>query len=101
MAVTADGASPNRKFFRMHCSDATADLCYKTLNPYASEERSVYFFSDVPHRRQEMVGLDHSSAKGTRSPWVSFIMNYYVMIIIAIIDQWAGYIIVATFVEIV
>ena len=42
IAITADGASPNRKFFRMHCSDATVDLCYKTPNPYASEDRSVY-----------------------------------------------------------
>ena len=44
IAVTADGASPNRKFFHMH-GDGTV---YKTRNLYASDERDVYFFSIHP-----------------------------------------------------
>ena len=79
VAVTADGASPNRKVFHMHSmSNASTDdvddeddmdhandkddtndtgdtenkddgLCYKSCNPYTNEKRSVFFFSDVPH----------------------------------------------------
>ena len=74
IAITADGASPNRKFFHMHCSDATVDLCYKTPNPYTSEDRSVYFFSDVPHLMKTTRNCwSHSSTKGTRSLWVSLL----------------------------
>ena len=71
IAVTADGASCNRKFFRMHQSsdndaddqedDATEDesedetfsdefkVTYKTTNIYSPDKRPLYFISDVPH----------------------------------------------------
>lgn len=43
MAITADGASPNRKFFHMHSlNTSNGDLCYKTQNPYTSEDRNIY-----------------------------------------------------------
>ena len=45
VAITADGASPNRKMFRLHSPSGT-EICYKT---YTSENRSIYFFLDVPH----------------------------------------------------
>ena len=48
MAITADGAGPNRKFFRLH-STPNSDVCYKTTNPYTIESRPLYFFCDVPH----------------------------------------------------
>ena len=48
LVVTADGASPNRKFFRMH-KKSRQSLCYKTTNPYTDEKRALYFMSDVPH----------------------------------------------------
>ena len=48
LAVTADGASPNRKFFRMHGS-LKDGVVYKTKNLYAFDDRDVYFFSDAPH----------------------------------------------------
>ncbi len=44
IAATADGASPNRSFFKLHSSTE-----YKTLNPYSADERYIYFFSDPPH----------------------------------------------------
>lgn len=70
MAVTADGASSNRKFFRMHSSSGST-TCYKAVNPYA-QERSVYFFSDVPHLIKTTRNCwSHSGANGTRSMWVS------------------------------
>lgn len=43
LALTADGASCNRKFFKMHQS------IHKTLNPFSSNNRCIFFFSDVPH----------------------------------------------------
>ena len=47
VALTSDGASPNRKFFNMHSTNKK--VCYKTANPYTEENRNIYFFSDVPH----------------------------------------------------
>lgn len=71
IGITADGASPNRKFFHMHSSGST-DLCYKTRNPYTSEDRSIYFFSDVPHLMKTTRNCwSHSSTKGTRNLWVN------------------------------
>ena len=47
IAFTCDGASANRKFFKLHKSPETK-LIYKTNNPYANE-RPVFFISDPPH----------------------------------------------------
>lgn len=38
--VTCDGASPNRRFFNLHC---TNDNFYWTWNPYAKPRRKLYF----------------------------------------------------------
>ena len=48
IALTCDGASANRKFFKLHKS-STDDIIYKTINPYAGEDRPVFFISDPPH----------------------------------------------------
>lgn len=51
IATTSDGASPNRRFYRLHESldgDADKDICYHTLNLFAPH-RFIYFFSDAPH----------------------------------------------------
>lgn len=52
IVVTTDGASPNRKFFRMHEDPSGTNVCngvmYKTTNIYAPE-REIYCTSDVPH----------------------------------------------------
>ena len=48
IALTGDGASCNRKFFRPHNTD-NDEICYKTINPYSDERRYIYFISDVPH----------------------------------------------------
>ena len=42
LVITADGASANRKFFRMHHNDSKDDICYKTKNPYAKDERNIF-----------------------------------------------------------
>ena len=50
MAITADGASTNRLFFRLHSSSsAREEVTYRVWNPYSREGRYVYFFSDAPH----------------------------------------------------
>ena len=52
IAATADGASPNRKFFRMHKAldgDSHDKVVYRTKNLFSKDERYIYFFADVPH----------------------------------------------------
>ena len=42
MVITCDGASPNRKFFKMHTtSKQTGTVTYKTKNPYSPDGREV------------------------------------------------------------
>ena len=45
ISVTSDGASPNRRFYKL-CKDRGID--YKTRNPF-SPDRYIYFFCDPPH----------------------------------------------------
>ena len=44
--ITADGATNNRRFFKLH--DPSSPLVHKTENPF-DPDRFVYFFSDPPH----------------------------------------------------
>ncbi|KAL5497084.1 hypothetical protein EMCRGX_G013484 [Ephydatia muelleri] len=46
LAITADGASSNRRFFKLH--DPTAKFLHKTLNTH-DPDRYIFFFSDPPH----------------------------------------------------
>ena len=68
IAITGDGASTNRKFFKMH-SNSGGSPCYKTPNPYSSEERSIYFFSDTPHLLKTTRNC-WSHSGGKRKLWV-------------------------------
>ena len=47
LAVTCDGASSNRTFMKLHQSGD--NLTYKTINPYANEDRPLFFISDPSH----------------------------------------------------
>ena len=47
IGITADGGSPNRKFFQMHKSEGK--IVYKTKNIYSNDNRNIYFISDPPH----------------------------------------------------
>ena len=56
ISCTADGASPNRKFFKMHkalfnyTNNGDDEIIYHTLNLYARDgNRKIFFFSDAPH----------------------------------------------------
>ncbi len=66
LCVTADGASPNRKFFRMHKLDVTESKLVR--NPYSSETgRWLFFYVDPPHLVKRVHNCwSHSGASGTR-----------------------------------
>ena len=73
IAATSDGASPNRRFYRLHKpldGDADADVCYRTINLYAPH-RFVYFFSDAPHlvKTTRNCLLHSGSGSCTRYMW--------------------------------
>ena len=66
IASTCDGASPNRRFYRMHKSldgNAADDVCYRTVNFYAPH-RYIYFFSDAPHLIKTTRNCLYSSGHG-------------------------------------
>ena len=69
IAATADGASPNRRFFRLHMQ-SSEDHEYKTVNPYAEDKRFIYFFSDPPHILKT---IRNCLASTKRDLWVSLI----------------------------
>ena len=74
IATTSDGASPNRKFYRIHFDmdgGAEKDVCYRVVNPFAESLRYIYFFSDAPHLVKTTRNcLMHSGAgRCTRSMW--------------------------------
>ncbi len=51
IAAAADGASPNRKFFRLHSQldgDCGKDVVHRAINIY-DPSRYIYFFADAPH----------------------------------------------------
>ncbi len=49
LAATFDGASPNRRLVKIHAlGSQKSGVPYKVLNPYALEERYLFFISDPP-----------------------------------------------------
>ena len=79
VVVTADGASANRKFFKMHGDGS--EVCYKTKNPYTSEDRNIFFMSDPPHLMKTTRNCwSHSHSHGnTRDMWVCFQMCIHII----------------------
>ena len=65
--ITADGASVNRKFFRMHYDKNDPNsFAYKTLNPYSTDNRWIYFIADPPHLMKTVRNCwSHSGVTGT------------------------------------
>ena len=73
IAATSDGASPNRRFYRMHKAmdgGTDKDVCYCTVNLFA-RHRYIYFFSDSPHlvKTARNCLLHSGSDKCTRYMW--------------------------------
>ena len=78
VAATCDGASANRKFFRMHFGlthddelSADTDVVYRTIIFFSEDKRYIYFISDPPHLLKTARNcLNNSgSGKGTRFMW--------------------------------
>ena len=78
MGVTCDGATQNRKFFKMHHLmtweedlNSDVDVTYRIRNPFADDDRYIYFISDPPHLLKTLRNCLKSSAHGqtTRYMW--------------------------------
>ena len=78
VAATCDGASANRKFFRMHFGlthadelNADTDVVYRTINFFSEDKRYIYFISDAPHLLKTARNSVNNSGcgKGTRFMW--------------------------------
>ena len=73
ICITADGSSSNRKFFRMNKS-RDLSIPYKTNNPYAKDERWIYFIADPPHLIKTVRNCwSHSGVNGTIHMEVNYI----------------------------
>ena len=72
IAAVSDGASANRKFFRMHRNldgEAGKSITYRTINLYAPN-RFIWFFADVPHLVKTVRNcMYHSGFGKTRLMW--------------------------------
>ena len=79
IAVDCDGASPNRKLFQMHRHltqdddmNPETDVTYRTRNLFSgTENRFLYFISDVPHLLKTARNCLSNSGSGkfTRYMW--------------------------------
>ena len=78
VAITCDGASTNRKVFRMHFDmtldddiNPDIDVTYRTLNLFSGEKRYIYFISDPPHLLKTARNCLSNSGAGrcTRFMW--------------------------------
>lgn len=76
IAVTADGASTNHRFFQLHNLSARVTP-HMTINPYACEECYIYFFSDVPHLLKT---VRNGLASNTRYLWILYLYVTYICI---------------------
>ena len=68
-AAVNDGASPNRKFFRLHvqlAKDVDCDVVYKVKNIFAPSQY-IFFFPDSPHLMKTARNCLYSSGFGSHS----------------------------------
>ena len=72
LALTCDGASPNRRLWKLH--RRTNEVIYKVPNPYAIDHQ-LYFISDPPHLLKT---IRNSWYNSKRKLWVSnkFVPNF-------------------------
>ena len=69
--ITSDGASPNRRFIRLHNQDNQQEIVYKAKNRFADDNRYIYFISDPPHllKTARNCMANSNSHKKTRKLW--------------------------------
>jgi len=78
LALTCDGASPNRRLWKLHSQKD--EMIYKVANPFAAD-RQLYFISDPPHLLKTIRNCWYNSK---RTLWVSkcILRIYYSKLII-------------------
>ena len=89
IAATADGASQNRKFFKMHkylCGDSEADVIYRTKNIHTKEMHFIYFFADAPHLVKTVRNCLYHSGSGRGARYMSnngfsFLVTYSLFVL--------------------
>ena len=65
LGVTCDGATPNRRLWRLH--GGKDELVYKVPNIFADDKRDLYFISDPPHLLKT---IRNSFCNPKRTLWV-------------------------------
>ena len=78
ICLTSNGASPNRKLYKMLQSNFVSDagaVPYKMKNTYTVEDRCVYLMPDVPHllKTTRNCWANSHAHSQSRCLWVSFI----------------------------
>ena len=68
LTLTCDGASSNRRLWKLHSSDTSDELLHKVPNVFAPG-RSLYFFCDPPHL-----------LKTTRNSWYNYHRSLWVRV---------------------
>ena len=81
LAVTCDGASTNRRLWKLHADGN--EMIYKIPNVYAAEgHRDLYLISDPPHLLKTIRNSWYNSKRGL---WVSYI---YIIMYQWYFDVW-------------
>lgn len=77
ISITADGASPNCKMFRLYTSECDVSIPYKTRNVYSTDSRRwLYFFVHPPHLIKTARNCwANSGPSGTRHMQVQCLCN--------------------------
>ena len=77
LGVTCDGYSVNRRFLKIHASKKDT-ITHKMTNPFAPEQRDIFYISDPPHL-----------IKTVRNSWASKKRNLWVRINTGLLaSQW-------------
>ena len=72
IAKVSDGASANRKFYKLHTNlsfDDSKDFTYCVMNLYAPH-RNLYFISDAPHLIKTAMNCLYNSGHGKQSRYL-------------------------------
>ena len=82
LAVTADGASTNRLFFKLHKPGVLPnEISNKVFNPFSRDGRQLYFFSDPPH----LIKTVRNAWENKRRPlWVCVHINSTIILYVQI-----------------
>lgn len=96
LSITSDGASANRKFYRLCAEKEACSVPYKVQNPYRSSE-SIYLFCDVPHLLKTARNCFSNSFSHSKSRRLMVCLGDYVSFLPSIIfflpllvEEWQG-----------